>query len=517
MKVRQREPEDRTRVQPRQNMVWKVLIVDDEPGVRQVTRMNLRNFIFMGRKLEFIEAGSAKEARDQLALHPDIAVALLDVVMETDDAGLRLIDHIRNHLNNSSMRLIIRTGQPGLAPERMIIDKYDINDFKDKAETTSQKLYTTVRLSIKEYHYILSVEANKNALRHILKVTPFLYELKVTHLEEYFQWILSQVVTVYSVAHTGMISLMEGMLITLDDQEIALQATVGEFELNAFGPERRKEIIEICKAVVLEDQAPTGLRSGSIVIPLQTKKHVFGFVYLECSDEFEKSDFELLKIFANQCAAGLENIRLHHNLELSYDHAVDMLAVVSEFKDKTVGGHIRRIQLLTKRLALALGISQSDTESYSKASRLHDVGKVGIPDSVLCKPSALTDSEFKLISTHTTIGDQILSNTPELDVARVVARSHHEKWDGRGYPDGLYGNEIPLPARIVAVVDVFDALASPRPYKNAWSMSDIIKEMQAGSGSHFDPIVVSTFLRMLRNGELDDLVAEYGQYKEFSV
>jgi HD-GYP domain-containing protein (c-di-GMP phosphodiesterase class II) len=471
--------------------------------------MNLRNFVYLGRKLEFFEAGTAKEAREQLELHPDIAVALLDVVMESDDAGLKLISYIRNELNNKSIRLIVRTGQPGMAPERMIIDEYDINDFKDKAETTSQKLYTSVRLSIKEYSNILSLQANKNALRHILKVTPNLYELKTQQLEEYFQWILTQLVAVFNVAHTGLISIIEGSLMTFNEKEITLQATVGDFELSNFSPERRSEIIEICKAVVLEDQPPNGLREGSVVIPLKTKKHVFGFVYLECSDIFDKTDFELLKIFANQCASGLENIGLHNNLKSSYDHAVNMLAIVSEFKDKTVGGHIRRIQELTKRLALALGISRSEIESFSEASRLHDVGKVGIPDSLLGKPAKLTEDEFKLIATHTMIGDQILCNSPVLENARIVARSHHEKWDGKGYPDGLSGDEIPLPARIVAVVDVFDALASPRPYKKAWPIPDVIKEMEAASGSHFDPEVVSTFLRLLQNGEFDDLIQEY--------
>ncbi|MDR0498880.1 MAG: DUF3369 domain-containing protein [Holophagales bacterium] len=502
-----------TQLQSRRNSKWKILVVDDEPDIIKITKINLKNFNYLGRDLEFIEARSAKEARKKIETHPDIAIAIIDIVMETNDAGLRLIQHIRNDLCNTTMRLIIRTGQPDLFPEKTIVDKYDINDFKDKVELGSQKLWAAIRLSLKEYNNIISIEANKYALKHILHVTPHLYNLKLNHLEEYFHWVLNQLICVCHLTHTGMISTIEGMLTTIDGKDIEIQASVGDFELNGFNPKRREEIIETCKAFILEDRKPYELSTGSIVIPLKTSQRIFGFVYLECSEDLKESDFELVKILANQCAAGLDNFKLHNDLEKAYDQAIDMLAVMSEFKDANISGHIRRIQELTKRLSISLGVTESDVNSYTKASRLHDIGKVGIPDSVIHKPGRLTQDEFDVIISHTKIGDEILKNFPALDVARTVARSHHEKWDGNGYPDGLCGKEIPLVARIVSVVDVFDALASSRPYKKAWSMDKIIAELESAAGSQFDPIVVTTFLKILQNGELDDLIKEYEQMR----
>jgi len=513
MRVNPRKSTNESQLQQRKNSIWKVLIVDDEPDVIKITKINLKNFIYLDRKLEFIEAASAREAYEKMELHPDIALALIDVVMETDDAGLRLIEHIRNNLDNKMIRLVIRTGQPGLAPERMIIDKYDINDYKDKGELTAQKLYTTVRFSLKEFHNILLAENNRRALKHIIHVTPFLYNLRLDYLEQYFHWVLTQLVYVYRLGHTGMISTIEGMVATFDKKNVLLQASIGDFEMDSFSKDRRDEIFEICKRVVLENRSPQGLRAGSVVLPLKTAKEILGFVYLECPEITKSEDIELLQVLVNQCATGLDNFRLHHQLEESYDQSIDMLAIVSEFKDRTIAGHIHRIQELTRRLSIALGLSELNADLYAKASRLHDIGKVGIPDNILCKPAKLTPDEFKIIANHTTFGDKILERAPTLDTARIIARSHHENWDGSGYPLGMCGADIPMVARIVAVADVFDALASPRPYKKAWEISDIIQEIEACSVSKFDPIVAATFLRILRNGELDDLIHEYEQFQ----
>jgi putative two-component system response regulator len=134
------------------------------------------------------------------------------------------------------------------------------------------------------------------------------------------------------------------------------------------------------------------------------------------------------------------------------------------------------------------------------------VGKVGIPDVILRKPGKLTTEEFATMKKHTRIGDAVLKRSPKLAVARLVAKSHHEHWDGAGYPDGLVGEAIPLAARIVAVVDVFDALVSQRPYKECWPVQRAASQVEAGVGTHFDPVIASTFLRLYAAGEFDDLV-----------
>jgi putative two-component system response regulator len=164
------------------------------------------------------------------------------------------------------------------------------------------------------------------------------------------------------------------------------------------------------------------------------------------------------------------------------------------------------MQEYTRRIARALGCSEEEANVYAKASRLHDVGKVGIPDNILRKPGKLTEEEFAVMRRHTRIGDTILTRSPSLAVARVVAKSHHEHWDGQGYPEGLAGLDIPYPARIVAVVDVFDALVSARPYKGPWGAAQAAEVIDAGRGSHFDPQVADAFLELYRAGRLDDLI-----------
>lgn len=486
---------------------WKVLVVDDEPDVRRLTALNLRGFQFAGRPLELIEAASAAEAQEKLQAHRDIAMALVDVVMETDDAGLKLVEYIRTGLNNRMIRLVIRTGQPGIAPERFVIDNFDIDDYKDKTELTAQKLYTTMRSALKGYRDLQTIELNRIGLARILDVTPELYNLHLDKLEDYFRGVLMQIIGICNLGHSGMISTIDGLVATMEGKDIRIRAGIGEFGGGADGEMRRHEVAELCSQAVLSHEIPGELRHGAMVIPLQVKSEVLGFVYLESGADLSTDDRELIQVMANQCAAALDNFRLHHSLEESYEEAIDMLAQVAEFKDSATGTHIRRLQEYTRRMAKALGCSDAEAGIYAKASRLHDVGKVGIPDNILRKPGKLTPEEFAVMQRHTRIGDTVLSRSPSLAVARVVAKSHHERWNGSGYPDGLAGDTIPFAARIVAVADVFDALVSARPYKGPWTAEKAAAEIEAGTGQHFDPRVAEAFLKLYRDGRVDDLIA----------
>lgn len=147
---------------------WKVLIVDDEKEVHAVTRLALMDVLFEGAGLEFISAHSLAQAKEQIDQHPDLAIALLDVVMETDDAGLQVANYIRRDRENRSTRIILRTGQPGQAPERAVVMNYDINDYKAKTELTSQKLFTSVMSALRSYRDIMRVERQRQSLQRRL-------------------------------------------------------------------------------------------------------------------------------------------------------------------------------------------------------------------------------------------------------------------------------------------------------------------------------------------------------------
>jgi response regulator RpfG family c-di-GMP phosphodiesterase len=514
MKIIRKPVVPATEVQKSRQPPWKLLVVDDEPDIRRLTVLNLRGFEFSGRGLEILEAASASEARDILHAHDNIAMALVDVVMESDDAGLKLVDFIRNELGNRNIRLIIRTGQPGVAPERYVIEHFDIDDYKDKTELTAQKLYTAVRVGIKGYRDLQVIELNRQGLARILDVTPELYNLHLDRLEEYFKGVLMQIIAICKLEHSGMISTIDGLVATLEGKDIRIRAATGDLEERDGDAERRNMIASLCSDAVLSHEVPGALRQGALVVPLKVKEEVLGFVYLEAAGELTGDDRELIRVMANQCAAALDNFRLHHSLAESYEEAIDMLGQVAEFKDSATGKHIRRIQEYTQRLALALGCPDEEAKVYAKASRLHDIGKVGIPDNILRKPGKLTAEEFAVMKRHTRIGDAVLSRSVSLAVARVVAKSHHERWDGSGYPEGLGGEDIPYPARIVAVADVFDALLSIRPYKQPWQEADAAAQIQLGRGTHFDPQVVDAFMALYHDGRFDDLIANVREGKD---
>jgi putative two-component system response regulator len=180
------------------------------------------------------------------------------------------------------------------------------------------------------------------------------------------------------------------------------------------------------------------------------------------------------------------------------------LALAAEYRDDDTGEHIRRVAENSARLALALGQDTLTAEVLKQAAPLHDVGKIAIPDSILHKPAQLSLPERETMKTHTLVGCALLDGgrSVYLQMARRIARSHHERWNGQGYPDGLRGEEIPLEARILAVVDVFDALLSERPYKSAWTLAEASHEIQCQAGVLFDPQVVAAFAELVERGEL---------------
>ena len=183
--------------------------------------------------------------------------------------------------------------------------------------------------------------------------------------------------------------------------------------------------------------------------------------------------------------------------------SIYMLAVASEAKDADTGAHVRRIQRYADAIARRLGLPAAEAERIGYSALLHDVGKIHVPDQILGKPGALTDDERAIMQEHTVAGEHILSNEPFFDVARQISRTHHENWDGTGYPDGLAGEEIPISARIVRIADVFDALTNQRCYKSAWPVARAVNFLREGRGRFFDTNVVDAFLDLQSTGTFE--------------
>lgn len=336
---------------------WTVLIVDDEKDIHDVTVLALKRLEYEGRGLSFLSAYSAAEGLKLLRKNPDVAVVLLDVVMEKENAGLAMVRQIREELQNDRVRIVLRTGHPGQAPEESVTLDYDINDYREKTELTARSLRTVLITALRSYRAIDMIH-NLNQ------------EIDATQRE--------------------------------------LMYTLGE---------------------------------------------------------------------------------------------------IAENRSIETGHHVRRVGEIAAILARGCNLSPGEVESLHMAASMHDLGKLAIEDSILNKPGQLTPAEFELMKKHCDFGYELLchSKRPLLQMAAVVAQEHHENFDGTGYPKGIREHEINLYSRIVALVDVFDALGTRRVYKNPWPQEKILDFIRAESGRKFDPQLVDLFFE---NIEEIRLVAE---------
>ena len=228
------------------------------------------------------------------------------------------------------------------------------------------------------------------------------------------------------------------------------------------------------------------------------------FLFFPAASQFQEQlplrliFFAVIGLIALGMAHELEKRR--RRLEQQNRQTMGMLATLVEARDTDAGAHLHRIQHFSRALALYLGLPTREAQEIAYASMVHDVGKAHVPDAVLKKPGPLNPEEWRIMQRHTAWGDHLLTENHDFEVARQVARWHHEHWDGGGYPDGLSGPQIPLAARIVAVADVYDALISERPYKKAWPPEVAVRELQRMAGSHLDPQPVEAFLELWERG-----------------
>jgi HD-GYP domain-containing protein (c-di-GMP phosphodiesterase class II) len=243
-------------------------------------------------------------------------------------------------------------------------------------------------------------------------------------------------------------------------------------------------------------------------VPLLVKGEVKGLIEIFHRRPFapEGEWLEFLEALSRQAAIAIDNAgmfeqlqRSHKEIVLAYEMTIEGWARALDIRDNETHGHSRRVTNLTVQVAEAMGINDGLLANIRRGALLHDIGKLGVPDSILLKPGKLTDEEMALMKRHPEIAFDILSPIPFLREALDIPYLHHEKWDGSGYPKGLKREEIPVPSRIFAVIDVWDALLSDRPYRRAWNEDRVIDYLKAERGKHFDPAIVDIFLgRVLR-------------------
>jgi response regulator RpfG family c-di-GMP phosphodiesterase len=477
---------------------WKIIIADDEAEVHNVTRMVLSDYVFEDRSLQFISAYSAKETEELIQKNPDTAIILLDVVMETDDAGLKLSKYIRQVAGNHFVRIILRTGQPGKAPEKDVIIEYDINEYKEKTELTVQKLFTTITAALRSYRDLRIIEKSRIGLEQIIKSSAHLFEQQ--SLKEFAKGVLTQLISILKLDESSVYIQLSGFSAINDKNDFIILAATGKYEnaVNHYVSDiLSKDIIGYLKKSVSEEQS---LFVDDVYVGyFATKSGNRNLLFLKSCSHLTQLDRDLIRIFSNNVAIAFENILLNKEIVDTHKEMLLTLGEVVENRSSDVGKHAHRVSLFCHLLAQKAGLNWEDSELLKLVSPIHDVGKVAIPDSILLKPGRLTNDEFEKIKPHTTIGYDILKNSNRkiMNAAAIVALQHHEHWDGTGYPKGLKGDEIHIFGRITGLADVFDSLTHWRIYKEKWSMDRVLELIKQQKGLRFDPRLVDIFLEHL--------------------
>jgi putative nucleotidyltransferase with HDIG domain len=369
----------------------------------------------------------------------------------------------------------------------------------------------------------LRKQLSSEALSSLLEVSSSL--ASTLDLVEILQIAISKAVDIFQVG--------TGAIYTLEDGSLMLGATTPPMPAD-FPDELRhvdledhphiKQAISLKTPVYLADARTASLTPSErtavearglvsiLYFPLLLKGEAIGTFILGTSGntyQFSEGEVDLGYILSYQASLAIANARLFgeaqqaiQELDRGYTATLEGWSHMLDMRDRITDEHTQRVANLAVDLASRAGVPESDLINVYRGALLHDIGKMGIPDQILRKPGALTESEWTIMKTHSEIAFQTLSQIDFLEDALDIPHYHHEKWDGTGYPYGLAGEEIPLMARIFAVVDVFDALLSDRPYRKAWDYDKTLAYLESQSGMYFDTKLVSIFLEMIQENDI---------------
>lgn len=461
---------------------WKILVVDDDESIHTVTDLVLEDFTYHDKKLQILNAYSADEAKTILKENSDIAMTFLDVVMESDTAGLDLVHFIRNELKNKNIRIVLRTGQPGVAPESEVITTYDIDDYKDKTELTNIKLKTTLHNALKSYEYITQLK--DNAIK----------------LEKY----------------KNMFNSATDFIFIVDSNHNIIEANTAF--LDAVGKEHEevinKPIFDIFYDKVhhkdIEKNIQKSMSGENITYESEMEFNALGrrfvdiefFPYYDKGNKLSAAVVNLKDITTDVIQR--EEVEALKTLQIdNYEQTIFSLVDAIEQRDSFTAGHTKRVAEYSKKIAQEMGINKEEIEQLYRASMLHDIGKISTPDSILLKPGQFNSVEYELIKNHLEVGYELLKKVDMYKELAEIMRYHHERYDGQGYPQGLKGDEIPLLGYIMAGADAFDAMTTNRIYKKRKEVDVALDEMVSLKGKQFHPDVVDAVVKSLKNITID--------------
>lgn len=473
---------------------WKILVVDDEEEVHRVTRLALGDILVHGRPLQFIDAYSGRESVEIMRHQPDIAMVLMDVVMETEHAGLDAVQAIRHELQNRFVRIVLRTGQPGQAPEHEVVRRFDINDYKEKTELTTTKLYTLLHTGLSLHRELVAMDQARLGLEQVITASASMFEEQ--SLEKLQHGLLQQLAALLYARRDAVI-VSTGVTAAYTDGSLRIVAGTGSY----LGTEGRMadevlppEAMSHIERAFMDGMMVVGEHHFAVHFSTRAgSKHV---VYLSSESRFEPSDVRLVQLFCRNVTIAFENLALNEEIRRSQRQLILLLSSAIEERSPELRNHVQRVSHYAMLMGRLLGLSGDSIDALGVAAAMHDLGKIAVPDAVLNKPGALSDEERRVMESHVTRGKAMLQGQAGalLRQSELTVAQHHEHWDGGGYPMGLQGEESDLFARITAVADVFDALSSSRCYKEAWSIGEVADYFRRQRGKQFEPRLVDLFL-----------------------
>lgn len=473
---------------------WRILVIDDDESVHQVTKLVLADAEIEHRPLEIISAYSSIQAKEILSNDDSFCMAFVDVVMETDHAGLELVEWIRKEHKNQGIRLVLRTGQAGTAPEARVIKEFDINDYKEKTDFTANKMITTVYASIRAYRDIMTIQRSLDAFKKLIEATHDL--LKINQLRSFGSAALTHLLALMNVESSALY-IARTQTDFAQNSSSSIIACTGKYVCECDSLES-STIDEQVKARILEvfNDKSHYSDDSCFVGYYRASNNAASVLYIEFEDDGEHFKANLAEIFATNVALILESLTKQQEIERTQKELLFIVGEAVEARSKETGAHVRRVAIFCEMLARKLGLEESFVEAIRLTAPLHDLGKIAIPEKILHSPHKLEGEDWEVMKSHAQIGGDILeqSTVSVSKLAARIARYHHENWDGSGYPEGLKGEEIPIEARIMAIADVFDALGSKRSYKEPWPVEEIKQYLLAEKNKKFDSKLVELFI-----------------------
>ena len=429
-------------------------------------------------------------------------ILLLDFLM-SPICGDQVVEQIRQF--NKELFIILLTGHKSMAPPIKTIRALDIQGYYEKSDRFDQ-LELLVESCVKSIRQMRTIRSYKDGLSAIVDSLPQIYHLasmeritdSILHTAASLLPCLNVVLALDSSHYQTYVPQTEGRQFTF--------RTVGE-DCSAPTPQEVEELL-----LALEGKSSL-VREKQILLPIMDASQSLGLLSITLKEEPHYDQVQLLEVFARQTSSAISNCALHnliqvknhqlndayHQLQTSYMEMISTMRRIVDAKDTYTRGHSDRVSYYAAQLARRMGKGEEYCEQVRLAGLFHDVGKLSIPDEILLKPERLTDEEYQVIKSHPKNGVELLSVISHFRPALPAILNHHERIDGSGYPNGLRGEQIPEEARIVAVVDTFDAMTSDRQYRKALTVQRAMEELNRYKGTQLDAQVVDAFLDMIQN------------------